>query len=87
MAEYVRQPRKRFCQFCRENTKFIDYKDATLLKKYMTDRGKIKPSRVTGTCTQHQRDLATAIKRSREMALVPYSVPAISNRLDRKSRN
>ena len=87
MAEYAaRQPRKRFCQFCRESTTFIDYKDATLLRKYMTDRGKIKPSRVTGACTQHQRDLATAIKRAREIALVPYAVPSISNRIDRKSR-
>lgn len=85
MAEPSRQPRKRFCQFCREDG-FIDYKDATLLRKYMTDRGKIKPSRVTGACTQHQRDLAQAIKRAREMALVPYVVPAISNRIDRKSR-
>lgn len=89
MADYsnARQQRKRYCQFCRENTDFIDYKDATLLRKFMTDRGKIKPSRVTGTCMQHQRDLAAAIKRAREMALVPYSVPAISTRLDRKSRN
>ncbi|MCL2150843.1 MAG: 30S ribosomal protein S18 [Coriobacteriia bacterium] len=86
MAESIRQPRKRYCQFCREGIKFIDYKDAVLLRKYMTDRGKIKPSRVTGACTQHQHDLATAIKRAREMALVPYTVPSISNRIDRKSR-
>jgi small subunit ribosomal protein S18 len=86
VAEYTRQTRKRFCQFCREKTDYIDYKDAVLLRKYMTDRGKIKPSRVTGACTQHQRDLAQAIKRAREMALVPYVVPAISNRIDRKSR-
>ncbi|MDR2957903.1 MAG: 30S ribosomal protein S18 [Coriobacteriales bacterium] len=87
MAEYPRLTRKRFCQFCREGTAFIDYKDTTLLRKYITDRGKIKPSRVTGACTQHQRDLAQAIKRAREMALVPYTVPAISSRIDRKSRS
>jgi small subunit ribosomal protein S18 len=87
VPETVRQPRKRFCQFCREGTNFIDYKDAVLLRKYMTDRGKIKPSRVTGVCTQHQRDLAIAIKRAREMALVPYTVPSISSRIDRKSRS
>lgn len=88
MAEYnARQPRKKFCQFCKDDTDFIDYKDATLLRKYMTDRGKIKPSRVTGACTQHQRDLANAIKRAREMALVPYTVTVVSNRIDRKSRS
>jgi len=88
VAEYnARQPRKKFCQFCKDDTDFIDYKDATLLRKYMTDRGKIKPSRVTGACTQHQRDLANAIKRAREMALVPYTVTVVSNRIDRKSRS
>ena len=86
MAEYVRQPRKKYCQFCKEDVKFIDYKDVALLRKYMTDRGKIKPRRVTGTCTQHQHDIATAIKRAREMALVPYALPVISGRIDRRSR-
>jgi small subunit ribosomal protein S18 len=66
--------------------KYIDYKDATLLRKYMTDRGKVKPRRVTGTCTQHQHDLAIAIKRAREMALVPYAVPVISGASGRKNR-
>ena len=86
MAEYVRQPRKKYCQFCKENTGFIDYKDVALMRKYMTDRGKIKPRRVTGTCTQHQHELAVAIKRAREMALVPYAVPVVSGRIDRRSR-
>ena len=86
MAEFVRQPRKKFCQFCKENTQFIDYKDVALLRKYMTDRGKIKPRRVTGACTQHQHDIAVAIKRAREMALVPYALPVISGRIDRRSR-
>ena len=86
MAEYVRQPRKRYCQFCKDDVPFIDYKDAAMLRKYMTDRGKIKPRRVTGACTQHQHDLAQAIKRAREMALVPYAVPVVNSRLDRKSR-
>ena len=57
----ARQPRRKYCQFCKENTEFIDYKDTQLLRKYMTDRGKIKPRRVTGACTQHQRDIANAI--------------------------
>ena len=62
----ARQPRRKYCQFCKENTEFIDYKDTQLLRKYMTDRGKIKPRRVTGACTQHQHDIANAIKRARE---------------------
>ena len=56
----ARQPRRKYCQFCKENTEFIDYKDTQLLRKYMTDRGKIKPRRVTGACTQHQHDIANA---------------------------
>lgn len=87
MAENARQPRKKYCQFCKEDTAFIDYKDANLLRKFMTERGKIKPRRITGACTQHQRELACAIKRAREMALVPYAVPIVSNRVDRKSRS
>jgi len=86
MAEYVRQPRKKYCQFCKDEVKYIDYKEINLLRKYMTDRGKIKPRRVTGTCTQHQHELAVAIKRAREMALVPYVVSVVSGRSDRKSR-
>jgi len=87
MAEYTRQPRKKYCQFCKDDTDFIDYKDVQMLRKYMTDRGKIKPRRVTGACTQHQREIALAIKRAREMALVPYSVPVVSGRTDRRNRS
>ena len=75
-----RQPRRKYCQFCKEGVEFIDYKDTQLLRKYMTDRGKIKPRRVTGACTQHQHDIAIAIKRAREMALLPYVVPVVSSR-------
>ena len=78
--DYQRQPRRKYCQFCKENVDFIDYKDTNLLRKYMTDRGKIKPRRVTGACTQHQHDIAVAIKRAREMALVPYTVTVVSSR-------
>lgn len=85
MAEYAKQPRRRECQFCKEGTDFVDYKDTQLLRKYTTDRGKIKPRRVTGACSQHQRDIATAIKRARVMALIPYSVPAVSGRGGRRS--
>ena len=86
MADYSRQPRHRYCQFCKDKTEYIDYKDTQMLRKYTTDRGKIKPSRVTGTCIQHQRDVSNAIKRAREMALLPYTVTISSGRIDRRSR-
>lgn len=75
-----RQPRRKYCQFCKEGVESIDYKDTQLLRKYMTDRGKIKPRRVTGACTQHQHDIAGAIKRARVMALLPYTVTVVSSR-------
>ena len=78
--DFQRQPRRKYCQFCKEDVDYIDYKDVQLLRKYTTDRGKIKPRRVTGACTQHQRDLAVAIKRAREMALLPYTVSVVSGR-------
>ncbi len=74
MADYVRRPRKKFCFFCKEKIEHIDYKDLNLLKRFLSDKGKIKPKRVTGNCRQHQRDLAIAIKRAREIALLPYMV-------------
>ncbi len=64
--------KKKVCQFCREKTDFIDYKDVAVLRKYMSDRGKIRARRTTGACAKHQRELATAIKNAREMALLPY---------------
>ncbi len=78
MAEYARQMRRKHCQFCANKVDYIDYKDTHALRRYITDRGKIKPRRVTGVCTQHQRDLANAIKRAREMALLPYTVKVAS---------
>ncbi len=78
--EFQRQPRRKYCQFCKEDVDYIDYKDVQLLRKYTTDRGKIKPRRVTGACTQHQRDIAIAVKRAREMALLPYTVSVVSSR-------
>lgn len=64
--------KKKVCQFCREKIKFIDYKDVGVLRKYMSDRGKIRARRTTGACARHQRELARAIKNAREMALLPY---------------
>ena len=87
MAEYSKQPRRKYCQFCKGDAQYIDYNDTQLLRKYVTDRGKIKPRRVTGCCTQHQKDVANAVKRAREMALMPYVVPAISGRGDRRKRD
>ena len=64
--------RKKVCQFCADENKKIDYKDAETLKKYVTERGKILPRRVTGTCAMHQRAVAKAIKRARVVALMPF---------------
>jgi small subunit ribosomal protein S18 len=64
---------KKVCQFCKEKTEWIDYKDINLLRRFTSDRGKIRARRVTGNCAQHQRDIAVAIKTSRELALIPYS--------------
>ena len=65
----VRKP----CRFCIEKALDIDYKDLERLSRYVTERGKIMPSRITGTCDKHQRRLTTAIKRARFMALLPYA--------------
>ncbi|MBI1349565.1 MAG: 30S ribosomal protein S18 [Actinomycetales bacterium] len=64
------------CQFCKDGVKAIDYKDTNLLRKFISDRGKIRARRVTGNCTQHQRDIAMAVKNAREMALLPYTSTA-----------
>lgn len=60
------------CLFCKESIERIDWKEAALLRKYMSDRGKIRGRRVNGNCPRHQREMATAIKNAREMALLPY---------------
>ena len=67
-----RPARRKVCSFCLEKSKGIDYKDVAKLRKYLTEKGKILPSRMTGTCAKHQRELAVAIKRARQMALIPY---------------
>ncbi|MDY5739516.1 MAG: 30S ribosomal protein S18 [Anaerovoracaceae bacterium] len=64
--------RKKVCQFCAEKTEAIDYKDVEKLRKFVTERGKILPKRVTGTCAVHQREVTKAIKRARIVALLPY---------------
>ena len=69
----VRKPaRRKVCNFCVEKAQSIDYKDVAKLKKYLTESGKVLPRRMTGVCARHQRELAVAIKRARQMALIPY---------------
>ena len=65
--------RKKVCVYCADKNAVIDYKDVAKLRKYITERGKIVPRRVTGTCAYHQRHLPTAIKRARTVALLPYT--------------
>jgi small subunit ribosomal protein S18 len=65
--------RKRYCRFTAEGVKEIDYKDLDTLKQYVSETGKIVPSRITGTKARYQRQLATAVKRARFLALIPYT--------------
>lgn len=69
-----RRPRKKVCVFCAEKIDDIDYKDAEKLRKYVSDKGKILPRRVTGACAKHQRKITDAVKRARTIALLPYTV-------------
>jgi small subunit ribosomal protein S18 len=65
--------RKKFCRFCAEKTEFIDYKDIKILRNYLTERGKVLPRRMTGTCAKHQRELTESIKRARNIALLTFA--------------
>lgn len=67
-----RKPRRKVCAFCIDKAEYIDYKDVAKLRKYMSERAKILPKRATGTCAKHQRMLTEAIKRARQIALLPY---------------
>ncbi len=71
--QHRRFQRKKFCRFCSEKIEFIDYKDIKILKNYLTERGKVLPRRMTGTCAKHQRELTESIKRARNIALLTYS--------------
>ena len=70
---WQKKVKRKVCIFCKERTEYIDYKDVMTLRKFVSERGKIRARRVTGNCVQHQRDVATAVKSAREMALLPYS--------------
>lgn len=75
-----RRTKRKPCAFCAEKVEWVDYKDVAVLRKYMSDRGKIRARRVSGNCAQHQREVATAIKTARELALLPYSQRTTSER-------
>jgi small subunit ribosomal protein S18 len=70
---WQKRQKKKFCVFCKDRVEYVDYKDVATLRKFVSDRGKIRARRVSGNCAQHQRDVAAAVKNAREMALLPYS--------------
>ena len=75
MAEektFRRKPKRKVCAFCADKVENIDYKDVSKLRRYITEKGKILPRRQTGVCAKHQRELTVAIKRARNMALLPF---------------
>jgi small subunit ribosomal protein S18 len=76
----ARRGKKKVCIFCKEHITWVDYKEIGLLRKFMSDRGKIRARRVSGNCAQHQRDVALAIKTARELALLPYTQRTTSDR-------
>ncbi|NLX92101.1 MAG: 30S ribosomal protein S18 [Firmicutes bacterium] len=73
MKKEKRKGKKRVCNFCVDKVEYIDYKFADKLRRFITERGKILPRRISGNCAKHQRQLTTAIKRARQMALLPYT--------------
>ncbi len=69
----MRKPKRKSCAFCADKVEYIDYKDVAKLRRYVTERAKILPRRISGCCAKHQRQLTVAIKRARYIALMPYS--------------
>jgi len=70
---FKRRTRRKVCQFCVDKVEYIDYKDSAKLKKFLSEKGKILPRRISGNCAKHQRQMTTAIKRARHIALLPYT--------------
>ncbi|MBQ6052665.1 MAG: 30S ribosomal protein S18 [Clostridia bacterium] len=70
---FKKKPRKKVCQFCADKVDCIDYKDVAKLRRFISERGKILPRRITATCAMHQRELTEAIKRARQIAILPYT--------------
>lgn len=81
-----RRLKKKPCALCRDKIEWVDYKDVGMLRKYMSDRGKIRARRVTGNCTQHQRKIALAIKTARELVLLPYTQRTTTERSGGRGR-
>ncbi len=75
-----RRGKPKICIFCRDRYQWVDYKDVNVLRRFISDRAKIKARRTTGTCVQHQRDVAVAIKTARELALIPYTQRTVSDK-------
>jgi small subunit ribosomal protein S18 len=75
-----RRQKKKICIFCKDKIDWVDYKDVNTLRRFMSDRGKIRARRVSGNCVQHQRDVAIAIKTARELALLPYTQRTVTER-------
>jgi len=75
-----RRGKPKVCVFCRDHVIWVDYKDVNVLRRFISDRAKIKARRTTGTCLQHQRDVAVAIKTARELALIPYTQRTVSDK-------
>lgn len=72
-ANRGRRSKRKVCSFCQDKIQYIDYKDVAKLRRYVSERGKILPRRISGTCARHQRQLTEAIKRARHVALLPFS--------------
>ena len=83
----ARRIKKKPCALCRDKVVWVDYKDVNLLRKYMSDRGKIRARRVTGNCAQHQREIALAIKTARELVLLPYTQRTMTERSGGRGRS
>jgi small subunit ribosomal protein S18 len=81
-----RRGKPKICVFCRDHVVWVDYKDVNVLRRFISDRAKIKARRTTGTCTQHQREVAVAIKTARELALLPYTQRTVSDKAGREGR-
>ena len=81
-----RRGKPKVCVFCRDHVTWVDYKDVNILRRFISDRAKIKARRTTGTCTQHQREVAVAIKTARELALLPYTQRTVSDKAGRDGR-
>lgn len=79
-----RKLKKKACQLCKDGVEWVDYKDVALLRRQISDRGKIRGQRVSGNCTQHQNDIAVAIKTARELALLPYTQRTVTERPGRR---